>query len=258
MDFPVYIHLFSVNLLLHTVMEVLGMGIGFRYFLYLRKKQGDVLDPDKRRLIVLGAIFGALLGSRLVGGFENPLALYHSDNPLLYFYQNKTVVGGFIGGLLGVELIKRIVGEKQRSGDLFTYPMILALMIGRIGCFSMGIHEQTYGNQTSLFTGMNLGDGISRHPVALYEIAVLFLLWVCIRKIEVKFTLQEGARFKLFMIGYLAFRFMLDFIKPHYTYPFGLSTIQLACLIGLGWYCKYIFDPVKLLKSNAGTSLYLL
>ena len=41
---------------------------------------------------------------------------------------------------------------------------------------------------------------------------------------------------KIFMIAYIAFRFMLDFIKPHYTFSVGLSTIQITSLIGLGYY----------------------
>ena len=38
------------------------------------------------------------------------------------------------------------------------------------------------------------------------------------------------------MIAYIAFRFFLDFIKPHYTFSFGLSTIQVTCIVGLIYY----------------------
>ena len=78
-----------------------------------------------------------------------------------------------LGGLAGVELIKKTIKEKLASGDLFTYPIILALIIGRIGCFSMGVYEETYGSPTSLPWGMNFGDNILRHPVCLYEIIFL-------------------------------------------------------------------------------------
>jgi prolipoprotein diacylglyceryltransferase len=234
------------------------MFIGFRYFLYLRKTEGDSIVSENRTWILIGAIFGALIGSRLVGGFEDPPALFHAKNPLLYIYENKTVVGGFLGGLFGVELIKKIVGEKRNSGDLFTYPVILALMIGRTGCFSMGVYEETYGNPTNLFTGMNLGNGILRHPVTLYEIVFLFFLWIIIARVEKNFILEEGAKFKIFMIAYILFRFVLDFIKPHFTFTFGLSTIQIVCLCGLVWYYKFIIHPKKLLKTNARTPIYLL
>jgi phosphatidylglycerol---prolipoprotein diacylglyceryl transferase len=218
------------------ISEPLGMFIGFRYFLFLRKKKGDLIESANRIWVLIGAIFGAIIGSRLIGGLEDPSALLQASDPLLHFYQNKTVLGGFLGGLWGVEIIKKIIKEKHSSGDLFTYPMILALIIGRMGCFSMGVHEETYGTVTSFATGMNLGDGQLRHPVTLYEIAFLVLLWIGLVQLEKKYQLAEGLRFKFFMIAYIVFRFLLDFGKPHYTFSFGLSTIQITCTVGLLYY----------------------
>ena len=82
----------------------------------------------------------------------------------------------------------------------------------------MGVYEETYGTVTNLPWGMNLGDGSLRHPVCLYEIIFLLGLWICFQGIQKKLSLEQGALFKLFMIAYLAFRFLLDFIKPHYTF----------------------------------------
>ena len=58
-------------------------------------------------------------------------------------------MGGLFGGLLGVELVKKMIGEKQSSGDLFTLPIILGIIIGRLGCFLTGIKEFTFGKETS-------------------------------------------------------------------------------------------------------------
>jgi phosphatidylglycerol---prolipoprotein diacylglyceryl transferase len=247
LHFPISIEIGSLKILLHAILEPLGIFVGFRYFLFLRKKKGDRIESGQRLWIIIGAIFGALIGSRLVGGFENPGELFNADNPFIYLYQNKTVVGGFLGGLFAVEIIKKLIKEKQSSGDLFTYPMILALIIGRIGCFSMGVYEETYGTATNFFTGMNLGDGVYRHPVTLYEIFFLMLLWIGMIQLEKRFRLVDGGRFKIFMIAYLFFRLLLDFIKPHFTYDFGLSTIQLVCLTGLIYYASYILKPKKLI-----------
>ena len=231
--------------------EVLAFFIGFRYFLWLRKNRGDAIRTPNRTWIIIGAILGALIGSRLIGGLEDPTQINKADNLLFYFYQNKTVLGGFLGGLAGVELVKKIIKEKQASGDLFVYPIMLALIIGRIGCFSMGVYEETYGTVTNLPWGMNLGDGSLRHPVCLYEIIFLLGLWICFQGIQKKLSLEQGALFKLFMIAYLGFRFLLDFIKPHYTFDVGLSTIQLTCIAGLLYYLPYIIQPKKLLASYA-------
>lgn len=251
MQFPVTLQVGSFTIPLHTVMETLGIFIGFRYFLYLRKKKGDVVEESNRIWIVIGAIFGALLGSRMIGALEDPVGWFQSPHPLLYFYQNKTVVGGFLGGLFGVELFKKFMGERTASGDLFVFPMLLALIIGRIGCFSMGVYEETYGMPTTLFTGMNLGDNVLRHPVALYEILFLMCLWLLLYQIQKQVALQNGALFKLFIITYLLFRFCLDFIKPHYTFSIGLSTIQITCLIGILYYLPYLLQPKKLLAAYA-------
>ena len=246
MNFPFAIQVGSEKILLHSIFEFLGYFIGFRYFLYLRKKQGDTIQAQNRIWIIIAAIFGSVIGSRLVGGLEDIAGLKTAFDKPLYFYQNKTVLGGFLGGLVAVELVKKLIKEKHSSGDLMVYPIILALIIGRIGCFSMGVYEETYGVKTSLPWAMDLGDGIYRHPVCLYEIIFLALLGISIAAIERKYLLAEGARFKIFLIGYCFFRFMLDFIKPHYTFNIGLSTIQITALLGLIYYADDIIHPKRL------------
>lgn len=251
MTFPVQFQIGSATLTLHAVLETLAFFIGFRYFLYLRKRQGDAYTSSSRIWVIIGAVFGALIGSRLIGSLERPYELGMTNNLFDYVYNNKTVVGGFLGGLFGVELTKKIIGEKKASGDLFAYPMILALVIGRTGCFSMGVYEETYGNESRLPWAINLGDGVLRHPVALYEIGFLLLLWIGLKRLQNTTPLQNGAVFKLFMISYLLFRFLLDFIKPHYAVFAGLSTIQLTCLAGLLYYSPFIFQPKKLTAAHA-------
>jgi prolipoprotein diacylglyceryltransferase len=247
LHFPVQIHIGSQAIFLHTITESLGMFVGFRYFLYLSKKQGDHIPLPNRIWIIIGAIFGSVIGSRFIGGLENVHGLLRADNTWLYFYANKTIVGGLLGGLFGVELVKKIIGEPASSGDLFTYPLILAMIIGRIGCFSMGIYEETYGLPTHVFWAMDLGDGLLRHPVSLYETVFLLLLWLSLIKINSTYSLQNGALFKLFMMAYLLFRLVLDFIKPRYTLLFGLSTIQLTCIAGLVYYYRYVLYPKRLI-----------
>jgi prolipoprotein diacylglyceryltransferase len=258
MHFPVVIHVGKSTLPLHAVMEAAAFFIGFRYFLLLKKRKGDTIESNIRTWILIGAIFGALIGSRLVGCLEKPHELFAAENTWQYIYTNKTVLGGFLGGLFGVELVKKLIGEKRSSGDLFTYPIILALIIGRIGCFSMGIYEETYGMPTRFFAGINLGDGLLRHPVSLYEILFLLALWISLAQIEKRYVLAEGARFKIFMIAYITYRLLQEFIKPSDIVIAGLSTIQLTAIAGLIYYYRYLIHPKKLLQKYAGTPLYLL
>jgi phosphatidylglycerol:prolipoprotein diacylglycerol transferase len=241
MAFPINLKLGSLTLSLHLIFETLGLAIGFRYFVFLRNRQKDRINDTNRSLIIIGATFGAFFFSRLIGALENPMTLIHSKHILLYLYANKTIVGGLLGALLVVEITKKIIHEKTSSGDLFTYPLILAMMIGRVGCFSSGLSEETYGVATNSFLGIDFGDGLYRHPVTLYELGFLCLLWVALVAIERKVRLVNGYRFQFFMIAYLAFRFLLDFIKPHYVYFIGLGIIQLCCVIGLLYYSRTIY-----------------
>lgn len=241
MTFPIEIRVCDAYLSLHPVFEMLAFAIGFRYFTYLRARSADYMSDDTRVKIIIGAVFGAFIGSRLLGALEDPYAFMHSTHKLLYFYSSKTIVGGLLGGLWGVEIAKLIIGEKRSSGDLFTYPIILAMIIGRIGCFTSGTTEPTYGVETTSILGMNLGDGLMRHPVALYEIGFLLLLWLVLYLVSGDNSGPEsGDIFKLFMIFYLVFRFAIDFIKPVHLNMGVLSSIQIACVIGILYYIRTI------------------
>ena len=154
-------------------------------------------------------------------------------------------MGGLFGGLLGVEFIKWIIGEKESSGDLFTLPIILGIFIGRIGCFLTGINEFTYGSETSFFMGMDLGDGVNRHPTSLYELFFLVALFFLLKRLQEKKRLEKGHIFQLFMIAYFGFRFLIEFIKPNIFFTLGLSSIQWLCVICYIYYWKTILKYIK-------------
>ncbi|TDT46275.1 prolipoprotein diacylglyceryltransferase [Maribacter spongiicola] len=244
---------FGVKLNMHLILEYLAFFLAFRYYVFLRKRSTDVISSNNRLSIIIGAIFGALFLSRLVAFFENPVA--HIQEDWLYNLNNKTIMGGLFGGLLGVELAKKIIDEKQSSGDLFTAPIILGIIIGRIGCFLSGIKEFTYGKETSFFTGMDLGDGIQRHPIALYEVVFLTVLFIIIRRLQkANITFKNGDLFKLFMVSYFSLRFFIEFLKPNSFYTLGLSSIQILCLICLVYYYKFILQGITYVRKK----LYIL
>lgn len=227
----------------HLVLEYLTFFIGFRYYVFIRKKHADFISSNNRLSIIIGAIFGALFFSRFFAFFENP-GLHYAQG-WLSLVNNKTIMGGLFGGLIGVELVKKIIGEKQSSGDLFTLPIILGIIIGRIGCFLAGINEFTYGIQTTSFIGMNLGDDLQRHPIALYEILFLVLLFTLLKQLQKQTErFENGTYFKIFMICYFIFRFVIEFLKPNDFLLFGLSSIQYLCLICLLYYYKTLLKGI--------------
>ena len=227
---------FHINV--HLILEYLAFIIAFQYYRYLRRQSKDHISSDNRLSIILGAIVGALLGSRLVGFLENPFAEIPS---WMYLLNVKTIMGGLFGGLLGVELMKWRIGEKQSSGDLFTLPLILGIFIGRIGCFLSGVNEFAYGSETDFFMGMNLGDGLLRHPIALYELVFLLFLFFILKKEKQKNRLVNGTVFKIFMVAYFGFRFFIEFLKPNTFFILGLSSIQWLCVICWIYYWKLFF-----------------
>ncbi|MBL0745238.1 prolipoprotein diacylglyceryl transferase [Chryseolinea lacunae] len=236
----------------HLILEYVAFFLGYRYYVFLKKQTTDPIPSANRLTIILGASLGALLGSRVVGFLENPLVDF-SNVSLLVLFNVKTIMGGLFGGLLGVETAKRIIGEKQSSGDLFTLPIIVGIFIGRIGCFLSGTNEFTYGTTTTFITGMNLGDGLKRHPLALYELVFLAILFLALHRLYRRKKMPNGLLFKLFMLCYFGFRFLLEFIKPNVFFFLGLSTIQWLCVI-----CFLYYRRTLTTLSHANPKVYLL
>ncbi|MDQ0592256.1 phosphatidylglycerol:prolipoprotein diacylglycerol transferase [Chryseobacterium ginsenosidimutans] len=245
MDFPFTFHIFGKTILAHPLFEALGMFIGMRYYFYLKRKSKEKTSFNTSAAVLIGATAGALIGSKLIGNLENPYKLFeHFDVKTIW--TNNTIVGGLAFGLIGVEVAKKIVKHRESTGDLIVFPLILAMIIGRIGCFLTGIYEETYGLPTQSVFGMHLGDQYIRHPVALYEIAFLLVLWIVLRLIRKKTKSNPGYIFQVFMLSYFTFRFLLDFIKPRLELIGNLGTIQIVCI------CVIIYYIYKIKKhSNA-------
>jgi prolipoprotein diacylglyceryltransferase len=242
-QFPIDIHLGPVIVPAHLLFEVLAYTIGYRYYAALRRR-GDAISDVGRMWIFVGAATGGLLGSRLLGLLEHP-ELWATASPL-ELLGGKTVVGGLLGGLIGVEWTKRRLGVRVSSGDLMVYPLLLGMMIGRVGCFMAGLADGTHGVASSLPWAIDLGDGVPRHPLPLYEIGFLGLLWAGLRRLQRRVRLADGALFKLMMVAYLGYRLGIELLKPEPRPWAGLSAIQLACVAGLFYYRRVLLRPHEL------------
>ena len=237
-------------------METLAYAAGFAVFRWLRARQGDIVAEPQRWTVLAAAAVGALVGSRLLGLSEQWPTVEQAWRTgrmaeLLLSPGGKTIVGGLLGGWLGVEIAKKFSGIRRRTGDLFALPLCVGIAVGRVGCLIGGLADDTYGKPTSLPWAVDLGDGIGRHPVQVYEILFLALLGFMITRIQVadpasedglshaesSFTKPlasgpEGARFRVFLGGYLAWRVVIDFLKPQ-PLIHGLNLIQWSCVAGI-------------------------
>lgn len=210
--------------------EALGYAGGFAVYKWQRAEQGDALSDERRWMVIAAAAVGALVGARALGLLEQAPRVGLHWNELLQ-PGGKTIVGGLLGGWAGVELVKRVMGVRSRTGDLFALPLCVGIAIGRLGCFFAGLADDTYGVATTLPWGVDFGDGVRRHPTQLYEFLFLIMLaavlWWWQRRPH-----GEGQVFRGFMAAYLGWRLVIDFIKPQPLVG-GMNWIQWACVAGL-------------------------
>ncbi len=221
-------------MLWHFVFESLAYIVAFRLYVWQRDKDGDFLETPTRWNVIVAAVAGAAIGSKLLYLLEDPLLTARHWNDLGYLLAGKTIVGGLLGGTIAVEFMKRRARIQHRTGDLFAVPIAVGIAIGRIGCFLAGKQDDTYGVPTSLPWGVNMGDGIARHPVQFYEFFAMLILALLLSRVS-RPRFAQGDRFRLFVLAYYSWRLALDFLKPGVRFG-GLTTLQWACAAAVVWY----------------------
>ena len=262
MTFPVYIPIGPWPVHPHLFFETLSYFVGFRVYLALRRRAGDTVIVPYRWATLSCAAAGAALGARVLAWLANPDATYDLASVLL---GGKTIIGGLVGGLIAVELVKLAMGIRRSTGDLYAPALAVAIAIGRIGCLLTGVADDTSGTPTSLPWGMDLGDGLPRHPTQIYEIVVLAAmvvpLWRLARRTmtvaagsgeagETDGVLREGDAFKAFMIAYLGLRLLVDFVKPYPAVFLGLGVLQWACVVTIAYYARDIWRWFRLAEPS--------
>ena len=231
MTFPHYFHLFGLRIHPHPLMELLAYSGGFQLYLFLRRRWKTAIVPFEQNMwIIVAAVFGALAGSKLLAWWES-INLYapHWRDPA-YWIGGKTIVGGLLGGWIGVEFAKKRLGIRYATGDVYVFPLILGMSVGRIGCFLTGLDDHTCGSHTTLPWSVNFGDG-TRHPAQLYDIAFLLTLGLLLA-LRMRRPYPNGRLFRWFLMAYLSYRFSIEFLKDRFHPYLGLSAIQLACVGG--------------------------
>jgi phosphatidylglycerol:prolipoprotein diacylglycerol transferase len=210
------------------------LAIGTAALLSRRTQRSLQLQPRGRLGIALGAFCGGMIGAKLPFALADPSHLLTGQ---AFFENGKTIVFGLVGGYFGVEIAKRMMSIRVRTGDSFAVPVAAAVAIGRLACFVGGC---CYGTATRLPWAVDFGDGIHRHPTQLYEftfhVAAAIVLVILASK-----GWFRGQLIKLYIIAYLIYRFLSEFIRPEPRLLLGLTGYQWATLalipvFGLLWW----------------------
>ncbi|MBS9780095.1 MAG: prolipoprotein diacylglyceryl transferase [Moraxellaceae bacterium] len=242
--------------LVHFIFEWLGLLIGVQSYRILKKRYlaNNPNSPQKQGMlnkgnfaVAVGCILGAGIGNKLLFLIEIP-QLWEQYG-FMAFAMGQTIVGGMIGGLVGIEIAKKMVGIRYSTGDLFVVPFCVGLIIGRIGCFLAGLNDGTFGVATTLPWGMDFGDGIARHPTQLYDMLWAVTMLIILKALYPKLKKVSGLSFKLLFVSYMLWRFAVDGIKPvPYEYWFGWSGIQWGCLLAVLLYLPFVVRDIKRLN----------
>ena len=159
--------------------------------------------------------------------------LLHNAGTLLI--SGKTVLLGLVGGYLGVEIGKRYLGIRTKTGDRFAVPVAVAIGIGRLGCFFGGC---CYGTPTELAWGVVFPtvDSIARHPTQIYECLFHLTMAGVLYVLLLQGSLR-GQLIKLYFLCYFAFRFATEFVRPEIDWWGGLSGYQWVIVVLFPLFC---------------------
>lgn len=252
---PVILEIGWFKLQYYGLMYIVAFAI--TYFLVLQRvKHEDRFEmtadqvKDATTYLVLGLIVGARLGYVIFYNLS-----YYISHPLEvilpFSFSNGVAFTGisgmsYHGGLIGAILAGWLYIRKSKldwwsSVDLYVPVIPLGYTFGRLGNF---INAELYGRVTSSPIGMFFPMAPTRelrHPSQLYEaffegIFLFVILWN-IRKIKI----PKGATLALYLIGYGAVRFCIEFFRQpddHLGFvvlSFSMGQILCAFMITAGF-----------------------
>lgn len=238
---------------IHGLLEFAAMALGAALYRRARRRSGlPAMTAKGSFALIVGLLVGAGLGNKLVFLIERPdlwLAFWQGGQPLRL---GQSLVGGLLGGLVGIELAKALTRQPASTGDLMVWPLAAGIALGRLGCFLAGLHDDTYGLPSALPWALDLGDGLPRHPTALYELGFVLVLAGLLHQGRGRLTPVPGLAFKIFLASYLLWRLLVDGLKPvRVPYALGLSGIQWICLLALLCYLPLVARAALRLRRHS-------
>jgi phosphatidylglycerol---prolipoprotein diacylglyceryl transferase len=219
----------------HILFDLLAWGAGaalaaFLYRWRLREAAGIVTRTGPLYAVVLAV--GAIGGAWAFGSWNTALsAVPHPSH---------SIAGALAGAIVAVELYKLGRGISGSTGAIWVGPLALGIAVGRLGCLFAGLGDETYGEPTGLPWAVELGDGVPRHPVQLYEsLAMLAFLAIYLLALRRRAAWTRNRAFYLFVLWYAAQRFAWEFLKPYPRLVGPLDVFQLLALFMIAYALVY-------------------
>lgn len=203
----------------YSIMISLGIGLGILYIVLANRKLKHHTG-DSIRIVTAGLLFG-VFGSKIPLLFENP--------SLETFFYAKSIVGGLIAGMIGIMITKRLLHIKLKLGNVIAPAVAIGMVFGRLGCYFAGC---CYGIETHTSWGIDFGDGLLRYPTQLFEVAFHLVAFIILHYFRDRVK-TPGILFKIYMIAYFSFRFLIEFIRVNPTVAYGLSIYQILSALAL-------------------------
>ncbi|MDD2998340.1 MAG: prolipoprotein diacylglyceryl transferase [Candidatus Riflebacteria bacterium] len=201
------------------------------------------------------AIFGGMLGSRLMFIIENFRAFLADPLSMIFSTTGFSVLGGYVLALLLCIFRVRAAGQPFfRIADIYVPGMAVGYAVGRLGCivagdgcyglpcelpwamsFPKGLVSTLSAQNPSLaatymhmFPGKPLPTDIFVHPTPLYEsLSTIILLLILLL---INWKIGSGRRFAFFLVWFGVSRFLVEFIRLNPFDYWGLSSSQLVSL----------------------------
>ena len=211
---PVFLEFGAFKIHYYGLFYIIGMLITYFYLKHLIKtKQLPLTNEDLLDFLMYVAL-AIIIGGRLFYVIVYDLS-YYLANPFSIFaiWQGGMAFHGSLIGIIvaGLYFCKKKKISFYQLADHVVLPASLALALGRFGNF---INGELYGRPVSANfpLAVDFGDGISRHPSQLYEVAKNLLMFSVLLSIRNK-SLKPGTRFWLFVTMYGMLRFAIEFFR---------------------------------------------
>jgi prolipoprotein diacylglyceryltransferase len=179
-------------------------------------RQAGVATNSFLPALALGAIVGAKIPVWMSYGFSREL-----------LWNGKSYFGALLGGFLAINIAKAVRGIKGNFGDRFVVPLCVGAAVGKLGCHAAGCCA---GLPTDFVLATVNHSGVAVHPAPLYEAtfqAILAVVFVYLYKAQKLL----GSHFLIYLLSYMAFRFVIEFVRTEPRVLLNLTVYQWLAIL---------------------------